>query len=481
MEEMEKGVAGTAGIVATGVEGGSCGANGGDGGGGEEEDGGDGGDCTGAVVLVTSSATGSWMVSVFVGGGGESLLVVGGAALWCSWTGGAPNKSMAEEVLGAGAFDPNALLLKGKDCGAPKPRWLSVVVETAAAAVDKAGPCWFVFEVVSTVCGRSGCWGGCEAKGKEVGAFSNAVGFAGCETGGAGCGGGCCCCCGGCCCCCGGCEANGKEEGAPNASLAALAVFESVFGEESNTLLDGSGVISAGCVPFCCCCCCTGGAPKGNDGGAPKAVLGRFGSVLGASNTLLLVGGGVVSAGCCCCGAPKGNDGGAPKALLLLLLEVVVAATGGGTCSSCCCGGGAPKGKADGISWCLMLLLVVLTACGVASGLGAVLLKKLVVVLVVVDVVVVDVVVGFAVSRVEVLLALPKGNEEPKPWLLLLLLPLEPPNFVVVEVGGGEPKGEDKEDETDGGAPNREAAPPAGVEAVGGAPNKSIVIGSSVN
>jgi len=125
-----------------------------------------------------------------------------------------------------------------------------------------------------------------------------------------------------------------------------------------------------------------------------------------------------------------------------------------------------------------MLLLVVLTACGVASllgGLGAVLLKKLVVVLVVVDVVVVDVVVGFAVSRVEVLLALPKGNEEPKPWLLLLLLlPLEPPNFVVVEVGGGEPKGEDKEDETDGGAPNREAAPPAGVEAVGGAPNKSI-------
>jgi hypothetical protein len=138
MEEMEKGVAGTAGIVATGVEGGSCGscgANGGDGGGGEEEDGGDGGDCTGAVVLVTSSATGSWMVSAFVGGGGESLLVVGGAALWCSWTGGAPNKSMAEEV-GAGAFDPNALLLKGKDCGAPKPRWLSVVVETAAAAVD---------------------------------------------------------------------------------------------------------------------------------------------------------------------------------------------------------------------------------------------------------------------------------------------------------------------------------------------------------
>ena len=110
MEEMEKGVAGTAGIVATGVEGGSCGANGGDGGGGEEEDGGDGGgdggDCTGAVVLVTSSATGSWMVSVSVGGGGESLLVIGGAALWCSWTGGAPNKSMAEEV-GAGAFDPN--------------------------------------------------------------------------------------------------------------------------------------------------------------------------------------------------------------------------------------------------------------------------------------------------------------------------------------------------------------------------------------
>ena len=126
-----------------------------------------------------------------------------------------------------------------------------------------------------------------------------------------------------------------------------------------------------------------------------------------------------------------------------------------------------------------MLLLVVLTACGLASllgGLGAVLLKKLVVVLVVVDVVVVDVVVGFAVSRVEVLLALPKGNEEPKPWLLLLLLllPLEPPNFGVVEVGGGAPKGEDKEDETDGGAPNREAAPPAGVEAVGGAPNKSI-------
>ena len=124
-----------------------------------------------------------------------------------------------------------------------------------------------------------------------------------------------------------------------------------------------------------------------------------------------------------------------------------------------------------------MLLLVVLTACGVASllgGLGAVLLKKLVVVLVVVDVVVVDVVVGFAVSRVEVLLVLPKGNEEPKPWLLLLLLPLEPPNFGVVEVGGGEPKGEDKEDE-DGGAPNREAAPLAGVvEAAGGAPNKSI-------
>ena len=98
MEAMEKGVAGTAGIVATGVDGCSCGANGGDGGGDDDDGGGDGGACTGAADLVASSATGSWMVSVSVGG--ESLSVIGGAAL-CSWTGGAPNKSMAEEV-GAG-------------------------------------------------------------------------------------------------------------------------------------------------------------------------------------------------------------------------------------------------------------------------------------------------------------------------------------------------------------------------------------------
>ena len=60
---------------------------------------------------------------------------------------------------------------------------------------------------------------------------------------------------------------------------------------------------------------------------------------------------------------------------------------------------------------------------------------------------------------------------------------MEPPNSgVVVEVGGGDPKGlpwedevdevdeEDEEDE-EGGAPNREAAPPAGVRA----PNRSVI------
>ena len=60
---------------------------------------------------------------------------------------------------------------------------------------------------------------------------------------------------------------------------------------------------------------------------------------------------------------------------------------------------------------------------------------------------------------------------------------MEPPNSgVVVEVGGGDPKGlpwEDEVDEVDevdeedeeGGAPNREAAPPAGVRA----PNRSVI------